>query len=100
MLYFVDIFVLSLLVIYQLNIKLLPFTILSFVKVSVSLVLSVRIFSDVSLEIEIWIVASVNDVVVYFAHIVTASGKTEAILYSFAQEIYFKRVQRSGRWVS
>lgn len=79
--------------IYQLNIQLLPFTILSFVKVSVSLVLSVRIFSDVSLEIE----SSGNGGVVYFAHIVTASGKTEVKLYSSAQEIYFKRVQGSGR---
>lgn len=37
---------------------------------------------------------------VYFAHMVTASGKTEAMLYCSAQEIYFRIVRRSGRSIS
>lgn len=35
-----------------------------------------------------------------FAHILTASGKTQDRLYSSAHEIYFKRVRSSGRSIS
>lgn len=87
-------------IIYRYYAKLLPLSTFPFVKFSASLVLSGHILNSVFSETGIWSEATIIDSVVNFAHILTASGKTQDRLYSSAHEIYFKRVRSSGRSIS